>query len=335
MKKASLQKTKNSNDHFLNNPFCKTVHIGTNKPLIKIKTPIVKLELEDVTDIVEQNIVGIEVNPFSSHESKNITNRQNFVKLEDNKSSILSENLAPKRQEITKTSIIKNSNSDVRQSNSFCKTVDLGINQPLLKLQNPVVKCELENVTNTDEKSKTNNYNFGTVENSNSFSPSDSLVPKRRGNPKISINMTKNVDVTQPIYNSVCKTVDLGINQPMKNPIIKSEPEDVNDTYEQDIIGIELVKIKEDNIGLNDFYCTNLNNIKIESIEVVDSFKKEDIVSNVISLNEDNYVTTKIKNEINLETEKKKISWEEFRAKREKLGLLTSGNKLLNINLND
>lgn len=107
-----------------------------------------------------------------------------------------------------------------------------------------------------------------------------------------------------------------------------------NGVIEQDIVGME-IQIKEESpidlkeseyVDSDDFSCAYINNIDIINQEIATTLNEE-VGPNLTSLESEDSQTDTINNEMSLETEKKKISWEEFRAKREKMGLLkTKGN---------
>jgi len=293
-----------------------------------VNTPIIKRESKDVNDTVQENIVGLKVKPNLN----NLQNKTNYsmVKVEEHFSSSLSNNSVSKYQFNDMASKIYNIDN-----NEFNKTSEI------VKL--PIVKVKTQDINNTikqnivrmkvepcsdNSQNATSSHSFVNIKKNILSSSSNNLAPNHKfidnGTP---IENIKNVKVNQPF----CETQNIGIDQmslKVKFPNIKCEPNVVGKTIEQNVIEMD---IKTENRSMNEFGCVDLNNASVEKKEIV-IVNKENVLFNETSLKNDNVCsqTLPANNQIKLETEKKKISWEEYRAKRGKFGLLkTSGNTCL------
>lgn len=187
-----------------------------------------------------------------------------------------------------------------------------------------------------DFQETTDSLQMIKTEENSSYSPklSKCFAPKL-GIYRTSIKSNENSSVNHLIDNPFCETnEDLEISRALVKveSNIKLECSDVNETVEEEIVGME-IQIKEeskfddsDNFHYSD---TNYNNIASQEIPTIVKNEINPIETYLNDDNVDSQFCLEIKNEINSETEKKKISWEEFRAKREKMGLLKVSGKFL------
>ncbi|XP_008188897.1 uncharacterized protein PFB0315w isoform X2 [Acyrthosiphon pisum] len=306
----------------------KPKHLGTNQTSIKVQTPIVKIEPENVDNSIEKPIVEKEVKPCYSADNLNCTsNNHNFVKEEIRLSSLL-KNSAAKRRANNKKSIKATENESVKNiAHSFhFEPKKIINNQISVKLATTVIKREPEDFNDTSKEniemetnpSYSSNGIKSTVEG-HSLVKIDKIVssPKgfasqHRGTDGNSIKTTDN-SKNHLIYNLNYKPKDLGNNLTSvkyKIPIIKREPENDNNTIQPNAL-INLKSKKETKfVDQNEINSSDLINKNAESQEV--------IIKNMVT------IASSIKTEdIDSQTDKKKISWEEFRAKREKMGLIS------------
>lgn len=327
---------------------CKNEVVGIDQLSINYKIPIIKSEPVDVNDTSNQNIIEMRIKPFSIENSSNtMIDNYSFKPKNDNILSSLPNKLISKQQGIYKASKETIKNYDVKHvALNNCKKEVAGIDQisvndkTIFVKSKPVNVCEtinqninmkVKSYCLTDKLSKTtiDNHSFVKVKDNVLSSLPQNFLINRRGTHKISLKNAKSCNAQHSMNNNFCKT-NVGIDQisaNVKTTIVKHEPEEINDPVEQKIVEM---KIKDSEKNQNHIYkeeikhFNDLNNINIENVKVI-NIKKENIVPNVTSLKKDIISQTcTIKNETNLETEKKKISWEEFRAKRGKMGLLNN-----------
>lgn len=333
----------------------KIKHCGkTSEVLDKEKIPVqldpstVKQELEDIGDTFDQNIIRMKVEP-SSIDLQNTFYSHNSVKVEDNVASSSPISLVPKRR-INKT--FKNCDLQPTTFDLFCETQDLGIKHIPAEVDKCILIRKPEDINNIYEqniveiKSKPNRSAADSPDTTDNYSVvkiEDNILPSLLKDQGINNNLTKSSDVQQTMFAPFCKTEDL-INQmsvKIKTSIIQRRPEEVHDIIERSIAGMD-VSVDEDNVfnveeskyvRSNEFCYAKLNYRNIDCEEVV--IKKEnDLVTEETLLKNDNIdsLSDTNRNETSLETEKKKISWEEYRAKRGKMGLLKpTGNTYLQI----
>jgi len=316
----------------------KSKHLGTNQISVKVQQPIV--EPENVDNSIEKPIAKKEVKPYYSAENLNYTsNNLNFVKEEIRLSSLL-KNSAAKRQAKNKKSINATENDSVKHiaHNFHFEPKKIRNNQISVKLATTVIKREPEDYNDTSKENieMVTNPSYSSSNGIKSTVVNHSLVkidkivssPKGfdsqyRGSTGISIktpdNSIKTTDNSKNhlISNLNYKPKDLGDNLTSvkyKIPIIKREPENDNSTIQPNAL-IHLKFEKEMKfVEPNEIHSSDLINENAESQEV--------IIKNMAP------IASSIKTEdIDSQTDKKKISWEEFRAKREKMGLINiSGN---------
>jgi len=292
----------------MRNPFCETNDVIIDQPSMKYQIPVIKQEPEDISDTVENNVFGMEMEPCYSDDSQ-----------------------STKHQRITNTLKHRSVGHLVR-----CKTSEsLGISRTSAVVPMPVLKCKPEEVSATVDQNivkvkMEQSENLQNTTNSHSFvivddgilSSNNLLAQKHQIVNGTFMEKIKNCDFNQLVYGPSCETENTGggIDQTwakVEFPIVKCEPECVDNIAEQNIVEMD---IETEDESLNEFGCIGLNNIIIENEVIV---KKEDVSSNGISFKNDGVYsqTFKTTNPMTSETEKKKISWEEYRAKREKLGL--------------
>jgi len=325
--KISLKTTNN-----VNHP-SKSKHLGTNQISVKVQTPIVKIEPENVDKSIEKPIVNKEVKPCYSADNLNSTsNDRNFVKEEIRLSSLL-KNSASKRRANNKMPIKATENDSVKHiaHNFHFEPKKISNNQNSVKLATTIIKREpedfydtskenIEMVTNPSYSSsngiKSTAVSHSSVKINKIVSSPKGFASQHRGTNGISIKTTDN-SKNHLIYNLNYKPKDLGnslTSVKYKIPIIKREPENDNSTIQPNALN-NLKSEKETKfVYPNEIHSSDLINENAESQEI--------ILKNMVT------IASSIKTEdIDYQTDKKKISWEEFRAKREKMGLINiSGN---------
>jgi len=299
--KISLKTTNNVKQPMYN----KSKHLGTNQISIKVHTPVTKFEPET-------------------------SNIHNLVKDEIRLSPSLLKNSTTKHQANHKKSIKAAGNCGVQYvaHNFHCEPKKLGNEQISMKLTTPVIKCEPEDFNDTSKEniemvinpSYSSNGLKSTVVSHNLVKidqivlPSKSFASQHQDANDSSIKTTDN-SKNHLIYNLNYKPKNLGNDLTSvrdKIPIIKLEPEN-NKSTTQPNFKINLRKEKEWKfVNPNKIHSADNGNTESQKIIIK---KMETIVSSIKS------------EDIDSQTDKKKISWEEFRAKREKMGLINiSGN---------
>lgn len=343
--KTSIKIIKSHNvTKLTNNSFGKTQNLNIDQSSMKVKTPLIKCEPKyDSDTTIKDNTVDII--PFSSNVNFQSTiNDQRFIKIGNNYESSSSKSCSP-RHYGTINNFIKVSENNVKNSihKPSWKSENSDIDQLSMKVVTPnltpIAKQEPEEIINTNKQNiitseKTPCYsgdNSQCVILTDSITKrkkdfitvlSESLTLKRRVIKRTSIKTTGNQDVKQFMKkcvhevrgNDQTKEIkkeveDLSIDQIKE---IKSELEDQDTNYF--VKGKETVKKELNDDDSNVLYNINLNNTDIENQVVI---KKE--------YNENNDANSLV---CTAENEKKKITWEEFRAKREKMGLLMIPSKI-------
>ncbi|XP_060875036.1 uncharacterized protein LOC132948541 isoform X2 [Metopolophium dirhodum] len=320
--KISLKTTNN-----VNHP-SKSKHLGTNQISVKVQTPIVKIEPENVDKSIEKPIVKKEVKPCYSADNLNCTsNNRNFLREEIRLSSLL-KNSASKRRANNKKSIKATKNDSVKHiaHNFHFEPKQISNNQNSVELATTVIKREPEDFYDTSKENieMMTNPSYSSSNGIKSKAVSHSLVkidkivssPKglasqHRSTNGNSIKTTDN-SKNHLICNLNYKPKDLGnslTSVKYKIPIIKREPENDNNTIQPNALN-NLKSEKEIKfVDSNEIHSSDLINKNAESQEI--------IIKNMVT------IASSIKTEdIDYQTDKKKISWEEFRAKREKMGLI-------------
>lgn len=284
--------------------YSKTKHIGANQVPVKVNTPIVKSELEE-NDTIKKPIVKIS---------------RNF---EDIVSSSLLKTSTTKRR-ANQTKYIKATDNSIIKNITHSEPKKSGNDQISERLKTPIIKQEPEDFNATNEECFEINpyYGLQNTSESQTLVKIDEIVlpsspkgfsPQHRGVKNSSIKTTDNSDdKNQIIYNLSYEPKDLGnsiTSAKVQMPIIKRETE-YNSAFEVN------VKIEKETkcIDHNNFHSADLITGNVENQKLI----PENINTTVSPL--------KIE-DIDSQTDKKKISWEEFRAKREKMGLINiSGN---------
>lgn len=327
-------------------------NLGIDQTPVKIKTPIIKCETEEINDIIEQEI-NMEMNPYSTEDLQNQLDPHSLVKRKDNIQSSLFKSSTPKHSVINRTSSKPSNNCDIKNlmSNNLYETENLSFDQVCMNMKKSFVRYEPENIDDIIEqtiememkecfshetyKNRIENCSDVNIKKNNLTSLSKDFTSKNQGINHVSLKTIENSNVKQIIHPSFCEQEGLVNDQVTtkvkKIPVIKCEPKDYNDTVNQNSVGME-IHLEEENLfneetskytGLEDFCCNNLNCTKTESQKIV--IKKESIDSNITYVKND--VET-IRNDNTLETEKKKISWEEYKAKVGKIGLSKISGKM-------
>lgn len=350
----SVKITKNSNLQPTKMKPCTKADGDLNhkKVPVILNSLIVKQEPEDKGDISNQNI-RMEVEP-SFTDSRNTFYSLSQEKIEDNIASSSPISSVSKRRSINKT--FKSCDLQPTTFDLFCKTQDLGTKQIPVEVDKCILIRKPEDINNIYDQnnveikfkssSATDSLNT-TTNNHTSVKIEDNIPPSLlKGASKDQDNnniLTKSSNVQQTVFAPFCQTED-PINQmsvKIKTSIIKRRPEEVHDIIERSIAEMD-VSVDEDNVfnveetkyvDSNDFCYAKLNYRHLDCKEVI--IKKEnDLEHEETLLKNDNIdsLSDTNRNETNLETEKKKISWEEYRAKRGKMGLLKpKGNICLDI----
>lgn len=338
--KTSIKIIKSHNvTQLANNSFGKTQNLNINQSFMKVKTPLIKCEPKyDSDHTIKDNTVNII--PFSSNvDFKSIIDNQRFVKIENDHESSSSKS-SPKHCETINNFIKISENNNIKNSipNSSRKSENSDINQLSVKVVTPIVKQEPEEIVDAIKQNITTSEITPSYSGANSQCAilsdsitkhkkdfitvlSESLTLKRRvikrtsvktsGNKDVKQLMKKCVDEVKVLDDDQTKKIkeveDLGIEQIKE---IKKEPEaqDTNSSVEETFVeGKGTIKNELNDDDSNDLYKINLNNTDIENQVAVTKEQNEN--NDAISL------------DCTVENEKKKITWEEFRAKREKMGL--------------
>lgn len=273
-----------------------------------------------ITSNSQNNIVKVK-NSISKYGSQSTTNSHNVVEvIDDSVTPLLIKKSTSKCEGINKITL-KNTNN-VKQP-MYSKLKHLGTNQINIKVQTPDTKFEPENVYDSIEKPivkkeikpcySTDSLNctsniHNLVKDEIRLSPSllKNSTTKHRANDKKSIKAVENCGVQYIAHNFHGEPKKLGnerISMKLTTPVIKREPEDFNDTSKENIEKV-----------INPSYSSGLKSIVVSH--------------NLVKIDQTVLPSISIKSEdIDSQTDKKKISWEEFRAKREKMGLINiSGN---------
>ncbi|KAE9540848.1 hypothetical protein AGLY_004093 [Aphis glycines] len=286
-------------------------HLNTNQMSVKVQPPTVKLETENINNSIEKPIAKNKVKLCYSA-------GHNLIKGEDKVSSLLLINSTSKRQVNNKKSIKVTENCEVKHTvpNLHCKSKKICNDQNSLKLTMPTIKCEPEDFNTSEEniKMEINPYYSSnglqrTVE-SHSLAKNDKIVlPSSKSfvshhqdtnNSSIKTNNNsdnKNVVIHKP------KDLDNLTSVKGKMPIMECEPEN-NSTIQPKIIEIN---IKPEN---------NTKSVNSNEIYSVAPFAGNAENQEVIIKNTETIVSSIKTEDIDIQTDKKKISWEEFRAKR-------------------
>lgn len=340
--KTSIKIIKSHNvTQLTNNSFSKTQNLNVDQSSMKVITPLIKSEPKyDNGTKIKDNTVDII--PFSSNvDFQSIINDQRLIKIGNSYES--SSSKSSPRHCGTINNFIKTSENNVKNSihKPSWKSKNSDIDQLSVKVVTPIVKQEPEEVIDTIEQNiiaseKTPCYpgdnsqcailsdsvtkckkDFITVQ-------SESLTLKHRVIKRTDIKTTGNQDVKQFMKkcvhevevrgddqtNKIKKEVeDLSIDQIKE---IKNEFEDRDTNYFVKEKGTVKKELNDDD--LNVLYNINSNTTNIENQVAI---KKE--------YNENNDANSLV---CTVENEKKKITWEEYRAKREKMGLLMMPSKI-------
>jgi len=298
-------------------------HLNTNQMSVKVQPPTVKLETENVNNSIEKPIAKNEVKLCYSAV-------HNLIKGEDKVSSLLLINSTSKRQVNNKKSIKVTENCEVKHTvpNLHCEPKKISSDQNSLKptiiTMLPTIKCEPEDFNETSEeniKMEINPYYSSnglqrTVE-SHSLAKNDKIV-LLSSKSFVSHHQDTNNSFIKTNNNSdnknfvIHKTNDLGNLTSVKGkmPIMECEPEN-NSTIQPNIIEINIKPEK------------NTKSVNPNEIYSVAPFAGNAENQEVIIKNTETIVSSIKTEDIDTQTDKKKISWEEFRAKR---GLNNSSN---------
>lgn len=292
--------------NLMSTPLCTSQNIGNNKMSIKINSSTVKCEPKYVNNNIKQNN-ETEIQSYYSTDDfqyKNISDIN--IKVEDNIAPSVSKN--SKYRDINSISLKTTENSEIEHlmNNKLYQTKDLGLNQKSVTLKTLIVKSEPEDIydsagQNIDEMEVKSYCSLNGLQSSmdpQSFVKVESSVLKHQGINTASAKMTENCEVIRP------------------------KPKNINDIIQQNIVKME--------VQTNDKKLNNENKIKYNISNDICGLYSSNSVNEC--LNSQHII---FKNELNSETEKKKISMEEYRAKRGKISLLknTSGNIFFNNNL--
>ncbi|KAL4090038.1 hypothetical protein QTP88_024944 [Uroleucon formosanum] len=305
----------------------KSKHLGTNKISVKVQTPTVKIEPENVNNSIEKSIVKKEVKSCYSANSLNYTsNNRSFVKDEIRLSSLL-KNSAAKRQTNNKKSVKATENGGVKPiaNNFHFEPKKISNNQISVKLATTVIKHEPEDFNDTSKENiemVTNpSYSSNSIKSTavtHSLVKIDQIVSSPKGftsqHQGTNDNSIKATDNSKNllIHNLNYKPKDLGNNLTSvryKIPIKKREPDNDNSTIQPNALNNLKSEIETKFVDPNEIHSSDLINGNAESQEVI--LKKMETIESSIKTED-----------LNSQTDKKKISWEEFRAKREKMGLI-------------
>lgn len=277
-------------------------HLNTNQMSVKVQLPTVKLETENVNNSIEKPIAKNEMKLFYSTGC-------NLIKSEDKVSSLLLKNSASKHQINNKKSIKVTENCEVKHTvpNLHCEPKKISNDQNSLKLTMPIIKCEPEDFNTTSEENIKIEINpYYSSNDLQRTAESHSLAK----NDKIVLPSSKSfVSHHQDTNNSSIKTNN---NSDIKNSVIH-KPKDLGNLTslkgKMPIMECEIEKNTK-SVNPNEIYSVASFDGNTENQEVIIN-KTETIVSSIKT------------EDIDTQTDKKKISWEEFRAKR---GLNNSSN---------
>lgn len=343
-KRPVLKKTFNITKH---NDNKNLKNLGLEQTSIKIKTPIIKREPEEINDIIDKEI-NMEVNLYSIEDLQNQNECHSLVKKKEVQSSVFKSS-TPKLSVINKTFLKASKNCETKNSlsNNLFKTENIGFEPMSEKMITPYNKSDPENIDDILEQdiemqmkqcfsyngsqNKTENCSDENIKNNSSSLLSKDFTSKYLEINHSSLKTTKNSNVKRIIHPSFSKLDGLVNNQmtaKVKVSVNESEQKNLNDCVDQNSVGME-IHIEENLLneetskytGLEDFCCNNLNCTKTDG-------QKIDIEKKNINSVKDVDVET-IGNDITLETEKKKISWEEYKAKVGKIGLSKISGKIL------
>lgn len=317
------------------NSFGKTQNVNIDQSSMKVITPLIKCEPKYDSDTTVKDKT-VDIIPFSSNiDLQSITDDQCSIKIGNSCESSSSKS-SPRHCGVINNFIKISENNNVKNSihKPSWKSENSDIDQLSVKVVTPVAKQEPEEITDTIKQNiiaseKTPCY---SGDNSPGAIYSDSITKykkdfitalsesstlKHHVTKRTSVNTTENQDFMKKCVHEVevqgddqTKEIKKEVEELSIDKIneIKNELEDQDTNY----IVKEKGTVKK---GLNGddssvLYNINLNNTDIEDQVVI---KKENNDANSL-------VCT-------VENEKKKITWEEFRAKREKMGLLMMPSK--------
>ncbi|XP_026804292.1 uncharacterized protein LOC113547909 isoform X1 [Rhopalosiphum maidis] len=324
--KISIKTFENCNVKHLYNSICEPKRLGDDQtPTLKYKTSkhlginqtqTVKIESENVNNSLEKLIVKKKVKSCYSVDSRN------FVKGEDKVSSLLLKNSTSKRQVNNKKSVKATENCGVKHNahNLHCEPKKIDNDQISVKLTTPIMKCESEDFYDlSKENIKYSSAQLQGMVESHSWaknideiilpsSPKGFISQHRGANSSTKTNT--NSDIKNPvIYDLNYKPKDLDNITSVKGkmPIIERKHEN-NSTIQPNNLKYEKV-------------TKSANPNEIHSVKLIDVNAKN---QEVIIKNTETIVSPIKTEDIDTQTDKKKISWEEFRAKREKMGLINN-----------
>ncbi|XP_025405174.1 uncharacterized protein MAL13P1.304-like isoform X2 [Sipha flava] len=276
------------------NPLCTSQNQGNNKMPIKINLSTAKCEPKYVNSNIEQKIEPELQSYYSTDDLQYINNSEINIKVENNIVSSVSKS-SPKYRDINKSSLKTTENTEIKhlKFNNLCQTKNLGLDPKSAKFNSLFVKSESEDIYNTngqkiDEinvKSYCSSNGLQSATDHHNFVKVESSVLKYQGINTTPVKMIKNCEVIRP------------------------KPKNINDIIQKKIVKME--------VQTNDKNLNNENKIEYDVPNEICSLYSSDTI--IESVNSQNCI---LKNELNLETEKKKISMEEYRAKRGKISLL-------------
>lgn len=327
-KKSSNKIKEHKVKKIMNKP--KTQNLSRDQMPVKVKS-MVNCEPKHEDCLAEQNIVGV-VQLSSKSKLHVKTDTQNSITNKNDSETSLSKSSSSKCPGINRNcnKTIENHDDQKLTHKQSCKTKYPNVELSSIKTKIPSRKQLPKIIINaTKQKVVYSNSDFqktndcrNTVQNENDFitAISQSLIPKRKSIKQTPIKATVNQNIKHIVKNPAYEVKDLNSDQTTK--VIKSEPEDqvVNLIAEGTPVEIQRT-IKEDSkcIDSNNFCSVDLNNTNVEKQEVI-VVKEENKTSFENNINSQ---TTSI-----AENEKKKITWEEFKAKREKMGLSSMPGKI-------
>ncbi|VVC28555.1 Hypothetical protein CINCED_3A009495 [Cinara cedri] len=332
-KKISSKATEKSDIKYSYNTFDKPQVLGNDQISGKIKPHILKRKPVYANN-KDQNIFEIKVKSCTDN-SQNTTKNQNFEEILNTST--------PKRRRNNKTFTKTTETNEIKHPsyNSLSETKVFSNDQISMKVEHCIKEeplyinfneqnineIEVETFSTDNLQNTINSHNLVKIEET-----LKSSVPKYQDNNKSTMLTMEKNNIKQTSYNSFREPKDFDNNQisVKVEPYIKEESVDIYNNIEQyfgEIVTENHHNVDEakHDVSSNYIYDTNLNytNIKTQEFGVI---KKENIVPITACLknNESSSQTCVIKSEPNLETEKKKISWEEFRAKRAKIGFMNT-----------
>jgi len=303
----------------------KTQNLSRDQMSAKVKT-LANCEPKHEDCLAEQNIVGI-VQLSSKRKLHVKIDTQDSIKNKNDFETSLSKSSSSKCHGTNKT--IKNYDDQKLIYKQSCKSKCSYVEPSSIKTEIPIrkqlpkiiINAAKQKVVYSNSDSQKTKDCRNTVQNKNDFitAISQSLIPKRKSIKQTSIKASVNQDVKQIVKNPAYEVKDLNVDQ---TKVIKSEPKDqvVNLIAKETPVKIQRT-IKEDLkcVDSNNFssVCLNSTNVKKQEVIVVKEKNKTSLENNI------NSQTTCI-----AENEKKKITWEEFKAKREKMGLSSMPGKI-------